>query len=95
MNRLKSDGEEIQIVGSVHVDCDWDKDAGHGVNIGFVTYKQLIGELIGTMKYRREITKSTMRDVSWHIFRLYAEHPALRSERDYVWHDRMIGQRIL
>ena len=64
LNRLKSDGEEIQIVGSVHVDCDWDKDTGHGVNIGFVTYKQLIGELIGTMKYRCEITKSTMRDVS-------------------------------
>ena len=63
LNRLKSDGEEIQIVGSVHVDCDWDKDAGHGVNIGFVTYKQLIGELIGKMKYRREITKS-MIDVS-------------------------------
>ena len=36
---------------------------GHGVNIGFVTYKQLIGELIGTMKYRCEITKS-MIDVS-------------------------------
>ncbi len=52
---------------------------------GFVTYKQLIGELIGTMKYRCEITKS-MIDVSWHIFRLFAEHPALRSERDYVWH---------
>ena len=71
-----------------------DKNIWHGVNIGFVTYKQLIGELIGKMKYRREITKS-MIDVSWHIFRLYAEHPALRSERDYVWHDRMIGQRIL
>ena len=56
LNRLKCDGEEIQIVGSVHVDCDWDKDTGHGVNIGFVTYKQLIGELIGTMKYRCEIT---------------------------------------
>ena len=64
LNRLKSDGEEIQIVGSVHVDCDWDKDTRHGVNIGFVTYKQLIGELIGTMKYLCEITKSTMRDVS-------------------------------
>ena len=61
LNRLKSDGEEIQIVGSVHVDCDWDKDTGHGVNIGFVTYKQLIGELIGTMKYRCEITKSNDR----------------------------------
>ena len=35
LNQLKSDGEEIQIVGSVHVDCDWDKDTGHGVNIWF------------------------------------------------------------
>jgi hypothetical protein len=60
---LKSDGEEIQIVGSVHVNVTGDKDIWHGVNIGFVTYKQLIGELIGTMKYRREITKS-MIDVS-------------------------------
>ena len=33
-----------------------DKKIWHGVNIGFVTYKQLIGELIGTMKYRCEIT---------------------------------------
>ena len=56
LNRLKSDGEEIQIVGSVHVNGDWDKDIWHGVNIGFVTYK-LLGELV-TMKYRCEITKS-------------------------------------
>ena len=38
-----------------------DKNIWHGVNIGFVTYKQLIGELIGTMKYRCEITKSNDR----------------------------------
>ena len=64
------------------------------VDMGFVTYKQVIGEL-GTMKYRREITKSTMIDVSWHIFRLFAEDPALRSEQDDVWHDRVIGQRMV
>ena len=49
LNRLKSEKEKIQIVGSVHVDCDWDiRIWGTKSTLLFLFTDRLVGELVKT-----------------------------------------------
>ena len=55
MKRLKEkhpEVEEIKIVGfeSVHIDCDLDNDNRHGTNIGIVTDKLVIDDVINGIR---------------------------------------------
>ena len=78
--------------------CLGHKDMGHKVNINVSFHWQARwwacqNEIVWNAKFneRRELTNDNS---SWQIVRLFAEHPALRSEQDDVWHDRVIGQRM-
>jgi hypothetical protein len=47
LNRLKSEKEQIQIIGSVHVDCAWDiRIWGTKSTLMFLFTDRLVGELV-------------------------------------------------
>jgi hypothetical protein len=66
MNRLKNkhpNVEEIKITGlnSVQIDCDLDNDTWHGINIGIVTDKLIVGGV------NKDESAQTLRGVCWNV----------------------------